>query len=74
MTSNDVWNIVRWVIGLYLIGVGTYSLSTGRMPRIRRPRSSFPFPAGKEYRGRRAASLAIICIAAGLLVILARPG
>jgi hypothetical protein len=72
MTGPDVWNIVRWVMGLYLIGLGIYALSTGRMPRIRRPRWSYPFPAGTEYRGSQAVVLGFICIAAGLLVILAR--
>jgi hypothetical protein len=74
MTGADLWSLVRWAIGLYLIALGAYSLSTGRMPRITRPVSSAPFPAGREYRGRQAVVFAVICIAAGLLVILARPG
>jgi hypothetical protein len=72
MTGPDVWNIVRLVIGLYLIGLGIYAISTRRMPRIRRPRWSYPFPAGTDYRGRHAVLLGFLCIAVGLLVMLAR--
>ena len=70
MDANDIWNIARWPIGLYLIGLGCYSLVTGRMPRRRRPSSSYPFPAGAEHRGTTAVVLAVICIAAGLVVVL----
>ena len=73
MNGHDVWNIARWAIGLYLIGLGCYALITGRMPRQPRLRWSFPFPAGPGHRGTTAIVLAIICIAAGLLMILARP-
>jgi hypothetical protein len=73
MSGHDIWAIARWVIGLPLIGLGTYSLITGRMPRRSRPRWSFPFPAGTEHRGRSARVLALICIAAGFLAILAQP-
>jgi hypothetical protein len=73
MNGSEIWNIARWAIGCYLIGLGCYSLVTARMPRRRRPRWSYPFSAGREHRGTTAVVLALVCIGAGLLVILAGP-
>ena len=72
MNAVEIWNGVRWIIAVYLIGIGTYALVTRRMPRRSRPVSSWPFPPGREYRDRHAVVAGLVCVALGVVFLVLR--
>ena len=74
MTGTDIWNVVRWCMGLYLIGLGAYAVATRHMPWTSKPRWTWPFPRRTEHDSRQSTILGLICILLGFAILFVKPG